>query len=157
MSGFERVGRFEDWCSGLLRWRIYNLGRMLGRGDICSSLRAQVSAVASCLRDCRDGMFEDQLIVRSGFKQNRKPVETANTAGKLGAVHKIDHDRRLFAAHGVKKRILNILRRGFSVGHDYTWSFEWRAGAIARLPQRLGHDKRIEGGLMSHFYLYRAF
>ena len=67
-------------------------------------------------------MFENQLILRSGFQQNGKLVETSNAAGKLRAVHEIDHHRRLFTANRVKKRVLNILRRWFSVGHAYTWN-----------------------------------
>ena len=64
MSGFERVVRFEGRSGGLLRDWIYTLGGLLAGGDICRSLRAQVSAGPSRLGNCGNGMFEDQLIVR---------------------------------------------------------------------------------------------
>ena len=79
------------------------------RSDIGAGLRAQVSTNAFGLGNCRDGMFEDQLLLRSGLKQDGKLVEAADAAGKLGAVYQIDYYSGFFPADRVEKRILNVL------------------------------------------------
>ena len=81
------------------------------RSELRGRLRAQVSAGASGLGDCGNSVFEDQLLLRPGLKQEGELVKTADAAGKLGAVDQIDYYSGFFAADRVEKRILNVLRR----------------------------------------------
>jgi len=53
-------------------------------------LRMKFTTAASCLRDGRDGVFEDQLFLRSGLEQHRKLIKTPDAAGQLGPVQKVD-------------------------------------------------------------------
>ena len=69
----------------------------------------QLSRRASRLRDGGNSVLEDQLLLRAGFKQQRKLVETLNASQQLGAVDEINRQRRLLAAREIQKTILNIL------------------------------------------------
>ena len=104
------MSRFERVCKGgvkLVRW--FFGGNFGGYG------RAQVAAIASRLRDCRDGVFEDQLIMRSRFQQDRKLIKTPDATCQFSSIDKIDHNRRFFAADCIEKGVLNVLGSRFSV------------------------------------------
>jgi len=81
-------------------------------------LRVEVAGRSSCLRDRRDGVFENQLFLGAGLEQDGELVEAAYTAGELGAVQQVDHDRCFLATHCVEKGVLYVLRCLFAVRHD---------------------------------------
>lgn len=85
-----------------------------------AQLLPEVAAATSGLRDRRDGVLKNQLLVGTGFEQDRKLVETANAAGQLGAVNQENNDRGSFAAQVIEKPILNVLRRRLQIRHDHT-------------------------------------
>jgi len=80
-------------------------------------LRMQIAGVAPCLRDGGDGVFEDQLFLRPGLEQDRKLIETPDTARQLGAIQEVNDHRSLLTAHRVEKGVLNVLRCLFAVRH----------------------------------------
>ena len=99
MLWLRRVGRFIVRIGG---WRV----RLIG-----SSLRSQLSAAPFGYRDGGDGMFEDQLLLCAGLKQDGKLIEAADTAAKLGAIDEINHYHGFITTNGVEKRILDVLWR----------------------------------------------
>ena len=56
-------------------------------------------------------MLENQLLLCSRFEQQRKLVETLDSAEQLGAIHKINGYGRLLAPCEIQKTILYVLWR----------------------------------------------
>jgi len=54
-------------------------------------------------------MLEDQLIVGSGFQNQREFVKALDPAQQLGAVDQIDCYRRFLATREIEKTILDVL------------------------------------------------
>ena len=71
-----------------------------------------VSATAR-LRDRRDGVFENQLLLGARFQNQREFVEALDAAQQLCTVNQIDRYRGFLAAREIEEAILNILRRWF--------------------------------------------
>ncbi len=69
------------------------------------------------MRDCGDGVFEDQLFLGTRLEQDGELVEALNPPEELGAVQQIDDYRGLLAAHRIQKCILDILWCRLPVGH----------------------------------------
>jgi len=63
------------------------------------------------MRDRRDSMLENQLVLRAGFHNQGKPIEALDAAEKFGPVHQINRDRRLFPPREIKETVLNVLQR----------------------------------------------
>ena len=80
-------------------------------------LRMKFTTAASCLRDRRDGVFEDQLFLRSGLEQDGKLIKTSDAAGQLGPVEEVHDHRCLLTANRVEKSVLNVLWCLFAVRH----------------------------------------
>ena len=54
-------------------------------------------------------MFENQLILRAGFQQQRKLIEALDATQQFRAVDEIDCHSGLLAAREIQKTILNVL------------------------------------------------
>jgi len=61
--------------------------------------------------DCRNRVFEDELLLIVGLQNNGVLIERADASAELYPAHKIDRDRRLIFSSSIKKGVLNILRR----------------------------------------------
>ena len=56
-------------------------------------------------------MLKNQLLLRSGFENQRKFVEAFDAAQEFGAVDKINRDRRLFSPREIEETVLDVLWR----------------------------------------------
>ena len=54
-------------------------------------------------------MFENKLILRAGFQQQRKLVEALDATQQFRAVDQIDRHGGFLAAREIQKTILNVL------------------------------------------------
>jgi hypothetical protein len=75
------------------------------------ALRPQLAAGAPRVRDSRNGVLENQLLLGCGFKHYRKFIETLDATEQLCAINQIDRDSASFTASEIQKSILNVLRR----------------------------------------------
>ena len=66
-------------------------------------------------------MLEDQLLLRSGFQEDGKLVETSNPSSQLCTIQQIDYDRSLLTSDRIEESVLYILWCLFPVGHFETW------------------------------------
>ena len=75
----------------------------------------KIPPAAARQRDGRDGVFEDQLLLRSGLKYHRVLVEALDSPRKLYPAHQIDRDVASFFAGTVEKAVLYcvLLLRSF--------------------------------------------
>ena len=76
------------------------LGRV--RGAVLARLAARVLYG-------RDRVFEDELLLRSGFEQHGVLIEAADAPRELRPVHQVDRHGVLFPAHRVQERVLYVL------------------------------------------------
>src|SRR5947209_7591677 len=91
-------------------------GRLALVGRVFADVRAAVLAGgAARVLDGRDGVLEDELLLRAGFEQDRELVEAADAPRQLRAVHQVDRHRVLLAAHRVQERVLYVLGSRFTV------------------------------------------
>ena len=81
------------------------LGLAFGGGGWAPQL---VSATAR-LRDRRDGVFENQLILRVCFQDQRKLVKALDAAQEFGAIHQVDRDLNFFPPREIEEAVLNVL------------------------------------------------
>ena len=86
-------------------------------GRISGGLGVKFTGGPSGLGNGGNSVFEDQLFLRSGFKQNRKLVKASDPARQFSAIQKINNHGSLFSADSIEKCVLNILRCLFAVGH----------------------------------------
>ena len=80
-------------------------------GHAFIALRPQLSAGTPRVRDSRDGVLENQLLLGCGFKHYGKLIETLDAPKQLCAVNQIDRDGASFTASKIQKSILDVLRR----------------------------------------------
>ena len=69
----------------------------------------QLAGGPSGLRDCRNRVLEDQLILRTRFEQQGKLVKALNAAEQFRAVDQIDRHRGFLAPRKIQKTILDVL------------------------------------------------
>ena len=101
------------------RLRRVGVADLSGMGFV-GGLRVQIAGISPRLRDRGDGVFEDELFLRTRLQQHGKLVKTPDSPRQLGAVQQVDDDGSLLAADRIEKRILNILRCLFAVRHVET-------------------------------------
>ncbi|MDX6406474.1 MAG: hypothetical protein QOH70_3929 [Blastocatellia bacterium] len=83
----------------------------LVRLALAGGLLPQLAGRPARLRDGRDGMFENQLLLRARFHNQRKLVKALNSPQQFRAVDQIDRDRDLFPPREIEETVLNILWR----------------------------------------------
>jgi len=104
----------------------------------------EIAGTPARLRNRRDGVFEDQLLLRARLQQYGELIEASNSSGQFCAIQQVDNYRRLLTADRVEKCVLNILRCLFAVGHVETRGMCFRSYAVAiRLQQGFEADKRL--------------
>lgn len=74
---------------------------------------AKLAGRTAEVRDRGNSVFENQLILRSGFQNQREFVKALDSAQQLRAVHQINRHGRLFTPGEIQKTILNVLRDRF--------------------------------------------
>ena len=67
---------------------------------------------------CRNGVLENQLLLRARFDNQRELIETFYPAQELGAVDQINSYGGLFSAGEIEKSVLNILWRRFWIHYS---------------------------------------
>ena len=67
------------------------------------------------LRDGGNGVFEDELFLRTGLQENGKLIKTSDSPGQFRTVEKVDNYCRLLTPDCVQKGVLNILWCLFAV------------------------------------------
>ena len=77
----------------------------------------EIAGTPARLRNRRDGVFEDQLLLCPRLQQYGELIEASNSSGQFCAIQQVDNYRRLLTADRVEKCVLNILRCLFAVGH----------------------------------------
>lgn len=93
----------------MLRFRrVCNFRTALSRLGL-SGVGMEIAGSPSVLRDSGNGVFENQLFLRTGLEKYRKLIKTSNSSGQLRPVEKVDNDCGLLAADSIQKRILDIL------------------------------------------------
>ena len=62
-------------------------------------------------------MLEDQLLLRSGFENQRVLVETLDPTRQLDTADEVDRHTRTLASGLIQKIVLNVVRRQCFVHH----------------------------------------
>ena len=70
---------------------------------------SQLAGRPTRLRNRRDGVFENQLIVRVCFQDQRKLVKALDAAQEFGAIHQVDRDLNFFPPREIEEAVLNVL------------------------------------------------
>ena len=87
------------------------LGSLLGLALAGGRWLPQLAGRTSRLRDRRDGVFENQLLLRACFHDQRKLVKALDAPQQFGTVHQIDRDRYFFPPREIEEAVLNVLWR----------------------------------------------
>ena len=70
---------------------------------------SQFASRAPRLRDGRDGVLKNQLLLRAGFQNQRKLIKALDAAQQFGAVHKINRDCYLLSPREIEEAVLDVL------------------------------------------------
>lgn len=70
------------------------------------STMMKIAPASAWQRNCRDGVFEDQLLLRSGFQNYRVFVKALDSPGKLNSAHQVDCYIASFFTGTVEKAVL---------------------------------------------------